>query len=69
MLYSIIDTQKGEIAGFSPVAHVLIQNGEKMIVNENELRMIDDNIEYAAQTLGGEILTLAEVKNIKNKTK
>ena len=33
-----------------------------MIVNENELRKVDANIETAASTLGGKILTLAEVQ-------
>lgn len=54
MLYSIIDTKKGEAHGLKPALHNLI--GDKMVVNENELRRISDDIYEAARTLGGEVM-------------
>lgn len=70
MLYSIINTQKGVNAGFVRSAHILLAGGEKMIVNENELRVVDDDIEKAAKALGGSLITYGEALNIikKNKT-
>lgn len=69
MLYSVIDTKKGENAGFASAAHILLKDGGKMIVNENELRKAGDDIVSAARELGGGILTHSEVTNIMKKDK
>lgn len=61
MKYSIIDKAKGEIQGFNPDHHRIL--GDKMIVNENELRKVNINIEEAAKLLGGEVFTAAEMIN------
>lgn len=61
MRYSIIDKKLGEKQGFNPEHHRFL--GERMVVNENELRKVDGNIEEAARLLGGVLLTQAEVIN------
>lgn len=61
MIYSIIDKRLGEKQGFNPDYHRLL--GDKMVVNENELRKVNDDIEEAAKMLGGVLLTQAEVTN------
>ena len=68
MLYSIIDTKKGEEQGFLTLSHRTLSNGKKMIVNENELRLVDEDIIEAVKKLGGtELLTNSELHNtIKN---
>lgn len=63
MIYSVIETRKGESHGLKPKYHVLSQGGEKMAVNENELRLVNADIEYAAKILGGRLLQAGEVKN------
>lgn len=63
MMYSIIDTSKGEQHGLLPHLHNTVLNGTKMVVNENELRLVNSDIEAAAAYLGGTLLTLGEVKN------
>ncbi len=69
MLYSIISTKKGEDAGFKTVTHRLLKGGKRMIVNENELRLIGNDIEEVAKSLDGKLLTHAEVMNeIKQET-
>lgn len=67
MLYSLIETKKGERYGIVPSLHVTY--GSKMIVNENELRKINANIEYAAEILGGTLMTESEVVNETKKIK
>ena len=65
MLYSIIDTKKGEEQGFLTLSHRTLSNGKKMIVNENELKMVDEDLMKAVKKLGGtELLTNSELKNI-----
>ena len=61
MRYSIIDKKLGEKQGFNPKHHRLL--GDRMVVNENELRKVDSDIEEAARLLGGRLLTNAEVIN------
>lgn len=61
MRYSIIDKKLGEEQGFNPEYHRLLD--ERMVVNENELRKVDSDIDEAARLLGGVILTHAEVIN------
>lgn len=68
MKYAIIDTEKGESVGFKPLLHRLLQDGEKMLVNEKELKRIGDDIDVVAQNLGGETLTYSEMINLLNTT-
>lgn len=69
MLYSIILTELGEKHGLKPHLHRLTANGEKMVVNENELRLVNPDIELAATTLGGVVMTHGEVINELKKDK
>ena len=65
MLYSIINTKKGEEHGFLTLSHRTLSNGKKMIVNENELKMVDEDLIKAVNKLGGtEILTNSELHNL-----
>ena len=65
MLYAIIDTKKGEGQGFLKLSHRLLSNGKKMIVNENELRLVDENLSESVKKLGGEkLLTNRELHDI-----
>ena len=65
MLYSIINTKKGEERGFLALSHRTLSKGKKMIVNENELKMVDENLMKAVKKLGGtELLTNSELHNI-----
>ena len=69
MLYSIIITELGEKHGLKPHLHRLTANGEKMVVNENELRLVNPDIELAATTLGGVVMTQCDVINELKKDK
>lgn len=69
MLYSIIDTKKGEQYQLLPHLHQTVLNGDKMVVNENELRLVNSDIETAAAVLGGTVMTLWETKNEINRLK
>ena len=65
MLYSIINTKKGEEHGFLALSHRTLSKGNKMIVNENELRLVDEDLIEAVKKLGGtELLTNSELHNI-----
>ena len=65
MLYAIINTQKGEEQGFLTLSHRTLSKGKKMIVNENELKMVDEDLMEAVKKLGGtELLTNSELHNI-----
>ena len=65
MLYAIINTKKGEEQGFLTLSHRTLSNGKKMIVNENELRLVDEDLMEAVKKLGGtELLTNSELRNI-----
>lgn len=65
MLYAIINTQKGEEQGFLTLSHRTLSKGKKMIVNENELKMVDEDLMEAVKKLGGtELLTNSELRNI-----
>ena len=63
MKYSIIKTSLGVKAGFSPQSHATSDKGRVMVVNENELRRVDADINVAAAKLGGQVLTHHEVIN------
>ena len=65
MLYAIIDTKKGEEQGFLKLSHRLLSNGKKMIVNENELRLVDEDLSESVKKLGGDkLLTNRELNDI-----
>ena len=65
MLYAIINTKKGEEQGFLTLSHRTLSKGKKMIVNENELKMVDKDLMRAVKKLGGtELLTNSELHNI-----
>lgn len=65
MLYAIINTKKGEEQGFLVLSHRTLSEGNQMIVNENELRLVDEDIIEAVKKLGGtELLTNSELQNI-----
>ena len=65
MLYAIINTKKGEEQGFLAISHKSLSNGKKMIVNENELKIVDEDLMKAVNKLGGtELLTNSELQNI-----
>ena len=63
MLYSIINTKIGEQRGLLTHLHQLTDSGNKMVVNENELRLVNEDIELAAAMLGGVVMTQDEVFN------
>ena len=69
MRYSIIETKLGEKYGLLPHLHKLTSNGEKMVVNENELQLIEGDIEKAASILGGAVMSHAETINELKKNK
>ena len=65
MLYAIINTKKGEEQGFLKLSHRMLSNGKEMIVNENELRLVDENLSESVKKLGGEkLLTNRELHDI-----
>lgn len=65
MQYAIINTQKGEEHGFFSLTHRTLSKGKKMIVNENELKMVDEDLMKAVKKLGGtELLTNSELHNL-----
>ena len=65
MLYAIINTKKGEEQGFLALSHRTLSKGNQMIVNENELRLVDEDIIEAVKKLcGTELLTNSELHNI-----
>lgn len=65
MLYAIINTKKGEEKGFLALSHRMFSEGNKMIVNENELRLVDEDLMEAVKKLGGtELLTNSELHNL-----
>ena len=70
MLYSIINTKKGEEQGFLTLSHRTLSEGKKMIVNENELRLVDEDIIEAVKKLGGTgLLSNSELHNIIKESK
>ena len=65
MLYAILNTKKGEEQGFIAISHRMLSKGNKMIVNENELRLVDEDLMEAVKKLGGtELLTNSELHNL-----
>ena len=65
MLYAIINTKKGEEQGFLALSHRMLSEGNQLIVNENELRLVDKDLSEAVKKLGGDkLLTNSELQNI-----
>ena len=65
MLYAIINTKKGEEKGFLALSHRTLSEGNQMIVNENELRLVDKDLSEAVKKLGGDkLLTNRELNDI-----
>ena len=65
MLYAIINTKKGEEQGFLAFSHRTLSEGNQMIVNENELRLVDKDLSEAVKKLGGDkLLTNRELNDI-----
>ena len=65
MLYAIINTKKGEEKGFLALTHRTLPEGNQMIVNENELRLVDKDLSEAVKKLGGDkLLTNRELNDI-----
>lgn len=65
MLYAIINTKKGEEQGFLALSHRILSEGKEMIVNENELRLVDEDLMEAVKKLGGDkLLTNRELHDI-----
>lgn len=65
MIYAIINTKKGEEQGFLALSHRTLSEGNQMIVNENELRLVDKDISEAVKKLGGDkLLTNRELNDI-----
>ena len=65
MLYAIINTKKGEEKGFLALSHRTLSEGNQMIVNENELRLVDKDLSEAVKKLGGDkLLTNSGLQNI-----
>ena len=65
MLYAIINTKKGEEQGFLALSHRMLSEGNQMIVNENELRLVDEDLSEAVKKLGGDkLLTNRELNDI-----
>lgn len=61
MKYSIVNTDAAEIRGIKREYHNVNAKKDKMVVNENELRKVDENISKAAALLGGDILTYPQL--------
>ena len=65
MLYAIINTKKGEEQEFLKLSHRILSEGNEMIVNENELRLVDEDLSESAKKLGGDkLLTNRELHDI-----
>ena len=65
MIYAIINTKKGEEQGFIALSHRMLSEGNQMIVNENELRLVDEDLMEAVKKLGGDkLLTNRELQDI-----
>ena len=59
MLYAVINKDMAVAKGFSEITHNVYD--DDMVVNENELRLLGDDI---ARQLGGRTMTLNELTEI-----
>ena len=62
MKYCLADILKAEAHGIKSAYHKKNAAGDKIVVNELELMRLDDSISKAAIKLGGELLSLAQVR-------
>ena len=62
MLYALINKNKAVTKGFSEITHNVYD--DDMVVNENELRLLGDDIDGIARQLGGRTMTLNELSEI-----
>ena len=70
MKYAIINTAAGRAKGINPAHHLLFADASKMMVNENELRLVSADIDEAARAMGGEVIThgqaITQLKKLKH---
>ena len=65
MLYALVNKNKAVAKGFSEITHNVYD--DDMIVNENELRLLGDDIDdidSIARQLGGRTMTFNELNEI-----
>ena len=62
MLYALVNKNKAIANGFSEITHNVYD--DDMVVNENELRLLGDDIDDIARQLGGRTMTLNELSEI-----
>ena len=62
MLYALIDKDMAVAKGFPEITHNVYD--DDMVVNENELRLLGDDIDDIARQLGGRTMTLNELSEI-----
>ena len=62
MLYALINKDMAVAKGFSETTHDVYD--DDMVVNENELRLLCDDIDDIARQLGGRTMTLNELSEI-----
>ena len=62
MLYALIDKDMAVAKGFSEITHNVYD--DDMVVNENELRLLGDDIDGIARQLGGRTMTLNELSEM-----
>ena len=62
MLYALINKNNAVAEGFSEITHDVYD--DDMVVNENELRLLGDDIDDIARQLGGRTMTLNELSEI-----
>lgn len=67
MQYCIANKQKALEYGFMELTHISL-NG-KMVLNENELRLINEDIGEAAKAVQGDIMSYSEIKNYINESR
>ena len=62
MLYALVNKNKAVAKWFSEITHNVYD--DDMVVNENELRLLGDDIDNIARQLGGRTMTLNELSEI-----
>ncbi len=68
MRYCLADIAKAEALGIKSAFHKKSASGRKIVVNELELMRLGDDISKVAIKLGGDLLTLQQVKKQLNNT-
>lgn len=67
MKYCLASKQKVLEYGFIELSHVTI--ADKMVLNENELRLLGEDIEEAAKAVQGDLMSYSQVINYINESK